>query len=127
MVRPGFYLGRAYVDRVFLLDFILYNEDIAERDGPAFAETGTVAEDCWPGTQQRVVAVRKARSDRSGGLDGAQVATGRNPRLDGDRTAAGRRARARRRAADRVAGVDASRSEENTSALPSLMRTSYAI
>src|SRR3546814_1207924 len=50
MVRPGFYLGRAYVDRVFLLDFILYNEDIAERDGPAFAETGTVAEDCWPGT-----------------------------------------------------------------------------
>ena len=58
MVRPGFYLGRAYVDRVFLLDFILYNEDIAERDGPAFAQTGTVAEDCWPGTQQRVVAVR---------------------------------------------------------------------
>lgn len=58
MVRPGFYLGRAYVDRVFLLDFILYNKDIAERDGPAFAETGKVAEDCWPGTQQRVLATR---------------------------------------------------------------------
>src|SRR5690606_8978220 len=34
MVRPCFYLGRAYVDRVFLLDFILYNKDIAERGGP---------------------------------------------------------------------------------------------
>src|SRR3546814_20893473 len=64
MVRPGFYLGRAYVDRVFLLDFILYYEDIAERDGPAFAETGTVAEACWPGTQQPGVAVREARSAR---------------------------------------------------------------
>lgn len=57
MVRPGFYLGRAYLGRVFLLDFILYNEDIAERDGPAFAKTGKAAEDCWPGTQRRVVAV----------------------------------------------------------------------
>src|SRR3546814_137920 len=57
MVRPGFYLGRAYLGRVFLLDFILYNEDIAERDGPAFAETGKADEDCWPGTQRRVVAV----------------------------------------------------------------------
>jgi hypothetical protein len=57
MVRPGFYLGRAYLGRVFLLDFILYNKDIARRDGPAFAKTGQVAEDCWPGTQQHLVAV----------------------------------------------------------------------
>lgn len=56
MVRPGFYLGRAYVGRVFLLDFTLYNKAIAERDGPAFAKTGTVAEDCWQGTQAHVVA-----------------------------------------------------------------------
>jgi len=35
MVRPGFYLGRAYIGRVFLLDFTLYNKAIAERDGPA--------------------------------------------------------------------------------------------
>ncbi|HVI59299.1 MAG TPA: hypothetical protein VM619_10595 [Luteimonas sp.] len=56
MVRPGFYLGRAYVGRVFLLDFTLYNKDIAERDGPGFARSGTVAEDCWPGTQAHVVA-----------------------------------------------------------------------
>jgi hypothetical protein len=51
MVRPGFYLGRAYLDRVFLLNFTLYNKEIAERDGPAFNNTGTVSEDCWSGTQ----------------------------------------------------------------------------
>ncbi len=58
MVRHGFYLGRAYIGRVFLLDFTLYNKDIAERDGPAFAKGGKVAEDCWAGTQERVVAAR---------------------------------------------------------------------
>ena len=55
MVRPGFYLGRAYLDRVFLLNFTLYNKDIAERDGAAFMKTGQVNEDCWTGTQQRLV------------------------------------------------------------------------
>lgn len=54
MVRPGFYLGRAYIDRVFLLNFFLYNEAIANRDGPAYQKAGTVKEDCWPGTQQRL-------------------------------------------------------------------------
>ncbi|HRN60880.1 MAG TPA: hypothetical protein PLF73_00260 [Luteimonas sp.] len=53
MVRPGFYLGRAYIGRVFLLDFTLYNKDVAERDGPAFAQSGEAAEDCWTGTQER--------------------------------------------------------------------------
>jgi hypothetical protein len=55
MVRPGFYLGRAYMDRVFGLNFTLYNKDVAERDGPAFTKAGQVAEDCWTGTQRRVV------------------------------------------------------------------------
>jgi hypothetical protein len=59
MVRPGFYLGRAYVGRVFLLNFTLYEKGIAERDGPAFQKTGTVKEDCWPGTQARQVAAAK--------------------------------------------------------------------
>jgi hypothetical protein len=60
MVRPGFYLGRAYVNRVFLLNFTVYNKDIAERDGPDFAKTGQAKQDCWPGTQARaVVAVAK--------------------------------------------------------------------
>ena len=55
MVRPGFYLGRAYLDRMFLLNFTLYNKDVAERDGPGFVKTGRTSEDCWTGTQQRVV------------------------------------------------------------------------
>lgn len=45
MVRPGFYLGRAYVGRIFLLNFTLYNQDVAGRGG-------SVQEDCRPGSQQ---------------------------------------------------------------------------
>ena len=56
MVHPGFYLGRAYLDRVFALNFTLYNRDLAERGGDAFIKTGQVAEDCWGGTQLRRVA-----------------------------------------------------------------------
>ncbi len=55
MVRPGFYLGRAYLGKIFLLNFTLYNKDVATRDGDAFVKTGQVAEDCWTGTQQRAV------------------------------------------------------------------------
>jgi hypothetical protein len=59
MVRPGFYLGRAYAGKAFLLNFMLYNKSVAERDGPAFASTGKAAEDCWPGTQARAVVAAK--------------------------------------------------------------------
>ena len=59
MVRPGFYLGRAYMDRVFLLTFTLYNKEIAERDGPAFLKTGQGDEDCWTGTQPRLAAAAR--------------------------------------------------------------------
>ena len=59
MVRPGFYLGRAYLDRVFALNFTLYNKEIAEREGPVFVETGQMKQDCWIGTQQRVAASSK--------------------------------------------------------------------
>ncbi len=52
MVRPGFYLGRAYMGHTFLLNFTLYNEKVAEVQTPAFLVTGRVTEDCWPGTQQ---------------------------------------------------------------------------
>lgn len=52
MVRPGFYLGRAYLDRAFVLNFTLYNEEIAGRDGEAFLKTGQRSEDCWAGTVQ---------------------------------------------------------------------------
>lgn len=56
MVRPGFYLGRAYLDRVFLLNFTLYNQEVAKRDDAAFRKAGMVSEDCWSGTQQRKVS-----------------------------------------------------------------------
>ena len=54
MVRPGFYLGRAYLGKVFLLNFTLYNKEIADRDGEEFMKTGQVKEDCWSGTRRRV-------------------------------------------------------------------------
>ena len=53
MVRPGFYLGRAYIGKVFLLNFTLYNGEVAERDGAAFTKNAEVKEDCWQGTQSR--------------------------------------------------------------------------
>ena len=55
MVRPGFYLGRAYIGKIFLLNFSLFNKAIAERDGAAFTQGAQVSEDCWQGTQQRPV------------------------------------------------------------------------
>jgi hypothetical protein len=59
MVRPGFYLGRAYLDKIFGLNFTLYSKEIAERDGESFVKTGQVKEDCWTGTQQRTVAAKQ--------------------------------------------------------------------
>src|SRR5687767_11790385 len=56
MVRPGFYLGRAYANRMFLLNFTLFNPDLAEREAESFAAGGPFAEDCWPGEQVRKVA-----------------------------------------------------------------------
>lgn len=44
MVRPGFYLGRAYMDGAFALNFALYNERAATAVGP-------VNEECFTGTQ----------------------------------------------------------------------------
>ena len=52
MVRPGLYLGRAYLDRGFALNFTLYNKEMDEQGRDAFVKTGQVQEDCWPGTQQ---------------------------------------------------------------------------
>ena len=52
MVRPGFYLGRAYANRMFLLNFTLINADVAERGAQAFESGGALAEDCWPTSEQ---------------------------------------------------------------------------
>jgi hypothetical protein len=53
MIRPGLYLGRAYLNRIFLLNFFLFNEEIAKADAEAFAAGAPVAEDCWGGEQVR--------------------------------------------------------------------------
>jgi len=53
MVRPGFYLGRAYMGGSFLLNFTVYNEDAAKAGSDEFAKTGKPAsEDCWVGPQK---------------------------------------------------------------------------
>ncbi len=57
MVRPGLYLGRAYMDHAFILNFVLNNKDL-DRAGRAEFETGQVKDDCWSGTQKRVLAQR---------------------------------------------------------------------
>ena len=54
MVRPGFYLGRAYLGRVFALNFTLYDEDVARAGEAAFREGKPVAEDCWPGSEAQL-------------------------------------------------------------------------
>lgn len=53
MVRPGFYLGRAYANKMFLLNFILYSPEIAERAAGDFVSGADVREDCWSGEQIR--------------------------------------------------------------------------
>ncbi|MEW5966961.1 MAG: hypothetical protein AB1720_08220 [Pseudomonadota bacterium] len=57
MVRPGLYLGRAYMDHAFILNFVLHSKDL-DRAGREAFEAGQVQDDCWPGTQQRIVASR---------------------------------------------------------------------
>ena len=56
MVYPGFYLGRAYMDRAFVVNFVLYNEEMIAAGRDAFLKTGHVPQDCWTGTQQRLIA-----------------------------------------------------------------------
>ena len=56
MIRPGFYLGRAYANKIFLLNFMLYNAELAEAGQPGFAAGDEVAEECWTGEQERQAA-----------------------------------------------------------------------
>jgi len=52
MIRPGFYLGRAYMKKVFVLNFMLTNEDVIQQETAAFKTSGKVNEDCWVGSQR---------------------------------------------------------------------------
>lgn len=56
MVRPGFYLGRAYANRIFLLNFTIYDAETAENGLQAFLDGKPVAEDCWAGEQGMAAA-----------------------------------------------------------------------
>lgn len=58
MVRPGFYLGRAYMKKVFVLNFTLYNQAVAEKEAGAFHTTGHPQEDCWVGSQRMTAMVK---------------------------------------------------------------------
>jgi hypothetical protein len=49
-IRPGFYLGRAYMGRVFVLDFTLFNPQVAAAGLAAWQGGGGNDEDCWPGS-----------------------------------------------------------------------------
>jgi hypothetical protein len=65
MVRPGFYLGRAYMKKVFALNFTLYNKAVAEKESPAFASSGSVAEDCWVGNQRQPAMTNKPSTQQA--------------------------------------------------------------
>lgn len=57
MVRPGLYLGRAYMDHAFGLNFVLYNKKLDQAGRADFAAV-KIANECWEGTQTRVAAAR---------------------------------------------------------------------
>jgi hypothetical protein len=58
VIRPGFYLGRAYVGRVFLLNFTLYDERFADRERAGFLGGQPLVQDCWTGEPTKDQAVR---------------------------------------------------------------------
>lgn len=65
MVRPGFYLGRAYIKKVFALNFTLYNKAVADKESASFAGSGSVNEDCWIGNQRMTAMVNKAGTQQA--------------------------------------------------------------
>lgn len=58
MIRPGFYLGRAYMNRAFLLNFTLYNPEVADAEAESFVGGVPLVEDCWTGEQVRSVSAQ---------------------------------------------------------------------
>jgi len=56
MVRPGFYLGRAYMAGAFILNFTLYNKQVADDGSPGFLNHASMGEDCWIGYQRMAAA-----------------------------------------------------------------------
>ena len=69
MVRPGFYLGRAYIKKVFALNFTLYNKTVAEKESQTFAGSGSVNEDCWVGNQRLTAMANKPSNQQARLID----------------------------------------------------------
>jgi hypothetical protein len=55
MVRPGLYLGRAYMHNAFILNFVLYNQQLDEAGRSQF-EAGNIGDDCYNAVPRRSVA-----------------------------------------------------------------------
>ncbi len=51
MIRPGFYLGRAYLGRAFILNFTLYNKAMDKQGADSFRANNKAQEDCFTGTR----------------------------------------------------------------------------
>jgi len=58
MIRPGFYLGRAYMKKAFVLNFMLTNKAVIKKETAAFKTSGQVNEDCWIGSQRLTAMAR---------------------------------------------------------------------
>jgi hypothetical protein len=58
MVRPGFYLGRAYMAGTFILNFTLYNKTIADAESSNFLKGTNTADDCGVGYQRMAAAAQ---------------------------------------------------------------------
>jgi hypothetical protein len=54
MVRPGLYLGKAYMNKIFALTFVLHRPDVERQ----YANSEWPREECWTGTQQHKVSAR---------------------------------------------------------------------
>jgi hypothetical protein len=57
MIRPGFYLGRAYIARAFVLNFTLYNEALDE----AGRQGNDEVDECYIGPQREALNLAQAR------------------------------------------------------------------
>ena len=58
MIRPGFYLGRTYSNRMFVAYFTLFNPQVVQAEQAKFPAGAPNREDCWPGEQLRKAATK---------------------------------------------------------------------
>ena len=113
MVRPGFYLGRAYANRAFLLNFTLYNPEVADAGTEAFARASRSPRTAGPASRAGHRRCNRRRRSDDGGVRGAALARRRRGR---------RRRRARADQRSRSVGADAPGRSRRTRAEPAARR-----